>query len=194
IVDDRLDIRAAGEWTKRDGYSFNELTESPIDGRDLWSGRITISAKPLPNLQATLIWEHFSEDDDRLRTAKQLCKTAPIPAGAGGGYLNANDYLTQGCEDVSLYSPQAFEVPNAFALPYFFPLAEAAAPINSGSNVYESTTQSTDLRHIESALNPGYKAKNDTIEFNADYNISPALTLTSQTGYNSDFLWSTEDY
>ena len=37
-------------------------------------------------------------------------------------------------------------------------------------------------------------AKNDTLELNADYNITPALTFTSQTGYNQDFLWSTEDY
>ena len=29
---------------------------------------------------------------------------------------------------------------------------------------------------------------------NADYQIAPALTFTSQTGYNHDFLWSTEDY
>jgi outer membrane receptor protein involved in Fe transport len=35
IVDDRLDIRLAGEWTKRQGYSFNSLTDNRIDGRDL---------------------------------------------------------------------------------------------------------------------------------------------------------------
>ena len=27
IVDDRLDLRVAGEWTKRDGYSFNEIDQ-----------------------------------------------------------------------------------------------------------------------------------------------------------------------
>ncbi len=79
IVDDRFDIRVAGEWTKRNGYSFNELSGSPIDGRDLWSGRVTIGWKPAENLQTYLVWEHFSEDDDRLRSGKQLCKTAPIP-------------------------------------------------------------------------------------------------------------------
>ena len=47
---------------------------------------------------------------------------------------------------------------------------------------------------IDSSLNPIYKAKNDTIEFNADYQITPALTFSSDTGYNHDFLWSTEDY
>ncbi|HVZ70513.1 MAG TPA: TonB-dependent receptor, partial [Rhizomicrobium sp.] len=30
IVDDRLDIRVAGEWTKRQGYSFNEITGQRI--------------------------------------------------------------------------------------------------------------------------------------------------------------------
>ena len=59
---------------------------------------------------------------------------------------------------------------------------------------YASTTQSTNLRVIESTLNPHYKAKNDTLELNADYTVTPALTFTSQTGYNQDFLWSTEDY
>ncbi len=37
VVDDRLDIRVAGEWTKRQGYSFNAITDQRIDGRDLWS-------------------------------------------------------------------------------------------------------------------------------------------------------------
>ena len=59
---------------------------------------------------------------------------------------------------------------------------------------YASTTQSRNLRDIQTTLNPVYKAKNDTLELNADYNLSPALTFSSQTGYNQDFLWSTEDY
>ncbi len=83
IVDDRLDIRVAGEWTKRQGYSFNSLTDQRIDGRDLWSGRVSIGVKPIENLQVNLVWEHFSEDDDRMRTSKQLCKTAPIPSNRG---------------------------------------------------------------------------------------------------------------
>ncbi len=59
---------------------------------------------------------------------------------------------------------------------------------------YSSTTQSRNLRVIESSLNPVYRAKNDTFELNSDYQFGSALTLTSQTGFNRDFLWSTEDY
>ncbi len=66
--------------------------------------------------------------------------------------------------------------------------------IRGGFDPYSSTTQSRNLRVIQSSLNPIYKAKNDTIELNSDYTATPTLTLTSQTGYNQDFLWSTEDY
>ena len=202
LVDDRLDLRVAGEWTKRDGYSFNELTNSPIDGRDLWSGRVTLGWKPAENVQTTLVWEHFSEDDDRMRTSKQLCKTDPGPLGGvegvsapGGGTTFApGDYLTQGCLPTSLYSADAFEVPNGFSLPYYSGLKDAGIPLRVGFDVYSETTQSRNLRDIQSSLNPVYKAKNDTLEFNADYQITPALTVSSQTGFNHDFLWSTEDY
>ena len=37
VVDDRFDLRIAGEWTKRDGYTTNEITGNQVDGRDLWS-------------------------------------------------------------------------------------------------------------------------------------------------------------
>ena len=115
IVDDWLDIRIAGKRTKRQGYSFNDITDSRIDGRDLWSGRVTVGWKPVENLQTYLIWEHYSEDDDRLRSSKQLCKTAPIPSSVDGqpvpapgiGDLSITDiggYFSEGCLPASLYS------------------------------------------------------------------------------------------
>jgi len=140
VLDDRFDIRIAGEWTKRNGYTFNASTDKSVDGRDLWSGRVTLAYKPTENLQTTLVWEHFSEDDDRMRTAKQLCKTvlppaeikgqfsgysfdeqvpAPNPGNNGGGALDLNTgYLSQSCQMTSLYSPDAFEVPYGLSLPY----------------------------------------------------------------------------
>jgi iron complex outermembrane receptor protein len=206
IVDDRADLRIAGEWTKRQGYSFDTLTNDRIDGRDLWSGRVTLGLKPTEKLQAYLIWEHFSEDDDRMRTAKQLCKTDPAPTSVDGasvipGNLTitgavANisaDYLSQGCEPTSLYSPDAFEVPYGFSLPYVVGLGVPGAA-NPNLDPYASTVQSRNLRVIESEIQPHYQAKNNTVEFNADYALTPALTFTSQTGYNQDFLWSAEDY
>lgn len=213
IVDDRVDLRVAGEWTKRNGYTTNAITGDPVDGRDLWSGRVTLALKPINDLRATLVWEHFSEDDDRLRTSKQLCKTAPIPAEIGGVPVEAPQaplaysealYVSQGCMPVGLYDKGnpangdygAFGVPNGYTLPYYEPLGFGGAPVMAFApfDPYASTSQSTNLRAIESQINPQYKSKNDTLEFNADYSVSPSLTLSSQTGYSHDFLWSTEDY
>ena len=202
IVDDELDIRVAGEWTKRQGYSFNETDDQRIDGRDLWSGRVTIGWKPVSNLQTYLVWEHFSEDDDRLRSSKQLCKTDNGPGEVGGVAKPVNpgtfligdsgDFFSQGCLPASLYSPDAFEAPLGFVLPIV--VGEQLINIMNPINPYAGVTQSPNLRVVESGLNPSYRAKNDVVEFNADYTLTPALTFTSQTGFNHDFLWSTEDY
>ena len=50
---------------------------------------------------------------------------------------------------------------------------------------------------IQSVLTPTYKAKADTLEINADYTITPALSRrfrASQTGYGADLLHSTQDF
>ncbi|HEV2560940.1 MAG TPA: TonB-dependent receptor plug domain-containing protein [Rhizomicrobium sp.] len=206
IVDDRLDVRVAGEWTKRDGYSFNQITNSPIDGRDLWSSRLSIGIKPFQDLQINVVWEHFQENDDRLRTSKQLCETDTPPTTVNGvpvppvnsdlGFGDAFDpitYLSQACRPDSLYSPHSFEVPYGYSLPYV-KAAKLTGEINPSIDPYASTTQSRNLRVIESTVDPNYQARNDVLELNADYNVTPELTFTSQTGFNHDFLWSTEDY
>ena len=202
IVDDRLDVRLAGEWTKRQGYSFNDSTNQRIDGRDLWSARATIGWKPSSEVQAYLVWEHFSENDDRIRSSKQLCKTAPIPSEVGGkviapggnGVFGDSNLLSQGCEATSLYSPEAFQVPNGFTLPYVTALAADVGQWDGVVDPYASISQSRNLRVIQSQLDPTYRSQNDIVQLNVDYTISPALTFTSQTGFNHDFLWSTQDY
>jgi iron complex outermembrane receptor protein len=214
ISGDNFDLRIAGEWTKRDGYTDDTTINQQVDGRDLWSTRMTLGWKPASNVQTDFIWEHFSEDDDRLRTGKQLCQTAIAPTAVDGVPVpNFNDatvylpqhYLDQGCVATSLYAPSAFEVPDGNTLPYYEPFCPLGVPLQGCNTVlgegnsanfdpYASTTQSTNLRQIQSAFDPIYRAKNDTLEYNANWSISPVLTLTSQTGYNHDFLWSNEDY
>jgi outer membrane receptor protein involved in Fe transport len=206
IVGDKLGIRAAGEWTKRDGYSFNSTAGKPVDGRDLWSTRLTIGFRPIEHFQAYLVWEHFEEDDDRLRTAKQLCKKDPGLQSVDDVSFAANPLLrawtSQGCLPTSLYSADAFQTPNGQAIPivaadeYVF---NGVGGSNNGFllnqvDPYSSTTQSRDLRVIESDLTPTYRSKNDVFELTANYSVTPELTLISQTGYNKDELRSTEDF
>ncbi len=201
VVGDKLDLRVAGEWTKRDGYTFDTTTDKSTDGRDLWSGRVSVLVHPIENLTATVVWEHFQENDDRLRSAKTLCTTDPGPSSVDGpdGLVTNIDvsgdaFLSQGCKQGSLYSPSAFGVPNPGSLPIVAGNEYAFSLVQAGFNPYGTLSQSPDLRVIGSALQPHYRAHNDTLEFNADYQIAPSLTLTSQTGYNKDSLYSTEDF
>jgi len=222
IEDDYLAVRIAGEWTKRDGYTYDQTTGKQIDGRDLWSSRVTVGWKPFAGVEADLVWEHFSEDDDRLRSGKQLCKRDPGPDSVGpinqninlpGGFghnavnISAGQYVTnldtsghavlsQGCLPVSLYSPESRETPNGQALPIVYAAEFGSTFFGLMPDVepYLSTVQPNSLRVIQSELTPQYRAKNDTIELNATYNISPTLTFTSDSGYNHDFLASLEDF
>ena len=136
-VGNRLAIRAAGALTKRDGYGINEAASDPlvlndvredVDGRDLWSARITVGWEPIEAIRVNALWERFEEDDNRVRTSKQLCKHDPgfdafdtfswdeldpsliTPLERGG--------LSQGCLPGSLYDQSAFGTPNGASLPY----------------------------------------------------------------------------
>jgi iron complex outermembrane receptor protein len=215
IVDDRVDLRVAAEWTKRDGYTFDSSLGIPVDGRDLWSSRVTLGWKPVESVQAYAIWEHFDESDDRVRSAKQLCKKDPGPASVNGLAISSLPYpgsnyrldmpasftqdfvqtwLSQGCLPASLYSADAFGTPNGRVYPFYgLGAFFAGYPLLNDIDPYASQTQSRNLRVIQSLIKPHYSAKNDTLEFNADWAFTPSLTLTSQTGYNKDFLYSTED-
>ena len=220
VYGDKLDLRVAGEWTKRDGYSFNETTDKSIDGRNLWSSRVTVSFHPIERLQAYAIWEHFQEDDDRVRSAKQLCKKDPGPTSVDGMDITnlptdtyyalfivspsafARAWLSQGCLPTSFYSADAFETPNGQSLPFvaageFLFNGIGTAPngfLLNEVDPYASNIQSRNLRNIQSDLSPSYRAKNDVFELNADFEVTPELTLTSQTAYNKDQLRSTEDF
>ncbi len=178
IVGDKLDLRIAGEWTKREGYAFNDETQHRIDGRDLWSGRVSLLVHPIDKLTANFVWEHFDENDDRARSTKQLCTRDPgtptIDGPAGPQHpvdLNANS-LSLGCVMGPLYGPSAFQTPSAGALPFVVaPQVWSLIPLFK--NPYASLTQSQDLRTVSSLLDPKYRAKNDTFELNIDFAVTP---------------------
>ncbi len=219
IVDNKLMLRVAGEWTDRDGYAFNQLQNKPIDGRDLWSTRTTLRWAPADTFHADFIWEHFQEADDRIRSGKQLCHTDPgpdslhydnghgqvvdIPVTYGNNNLTFSvnrGSFSQGCLPGSLYDQGnpgmgdygAFGVVNGFSLGFVQGLGFYG--LFSGANPYASANQSTNLRNIQSQGPTLYRAKNDTLEFNAEWQVAPWLTFNSETGYNRDFLYSTEDF
>jgi len=227
LIEDKLGVRVAGSLTDRQGYDYNTGTKHAINGRDLWSGRVTVQFNPTENIRSNLVWERFNEDDNRSRTGKQLCHRDPGLETVGNVptvqdptvnfQLQMRPALfSQGCKPGSLYEDAAFGTPNGLALPFVFgmlalggdcgpscstlyplgfdPVTGAPQTLVQVQDPYGGMMQSRDLRVIDSFRDPIYKAKADVLELNLDFDITDALTLTSQTAYNKDQTYSFQDY
>ncbi|ULQ47714.1 TonB-dependent receptor [Flagellatimonas centrodinii] len=221
LNEDTLALRLAYASTVRDGYVTNEFDNKPIDGRDLATTRISLGWQPTGALTANFSWERFDENDNRLRSAKNLCHRdngpeqianldlATIPADVAQAVRRG---VQQGCLPGSLYSNGAYGTPNGDALPFVtagrinnqFLLQAPAGTIGLGFfggpalltniDVYANARQSNDLRTVYSPIKPQYKAKADVFDLSLSLAWTDAVTLNSYTVYAQDELFSTQDF
>lgn len=203
-------VRAGASVTKRDGFDHNTENDTWVNGRDLFSTRLTAAWEPNNRFRANLIWEHFGEDDNRARTGKQLCTPDPGPTSVGSFQLTTDEAqgrLSQGCLPGSLYSENAYGTPNGTGMAQMFAAAgivygykrvgNSRVIVNAVTpnlNPYEGVVQSRDLREIATSYDPKFRAKNDVIQLNLEFNVSDSLNLFSQTVYTEDSYYSTQDY
>ena len=135
---DTFAIRGAYAATERDGYTYNAGTDSDVDGRNLWTGRISLGWQPNDRIRADLIYERFYEEDDRLRTGKQLCHRDEGPETLGSVHIETGVPLDpsfvgreeavalrraafgQGCEPGSLYADGAYDTPNGLSYNFVY--------------------------------------------------------------------------
>ena len=93
---DRLGIRVAGTYLRRDGFTKNLFNNTDIDGRDQYAVRGSLRWEPSDNTTIDLMGYYFHEKDDRLRIQKQLCQRDPtgvlgcLPGQLQFGTTNAN--------------------------------------------------------------------------------------------------------
>jgi iron complex outermembrane receptor protein len=209
LAGEKLALRVAGSSTQRDGYAQNDGTDNAIDGRDLYSTRVTLGFRPSDRFHGDLIWERFKEDDNRARSTKQLCTRDPGPT-AVGSVQNlaplASAFMSQGCQNASLYADSAYGTPNGLSIPFvlagaqntqflgFDPATFVTVPLLNAVDPYGGAAQSRDLRRISSQFDPQYRAKADVLELNFDFELTPNLVVTSQTAYNEDHYFSSQDY
>jgi outer membrane receptor protein involved in Fe transport len=193
---DQFQVRAAASWLSRDGYGRNLVTGHDIDGRDLWSTRLSGRWKPTANFTADVMWEHFEEDDSRARVQKQLCIKDPGPTSLGGVPTNLAGrstqlYMTQGCLAGDLHSPNALQEVNS------------AATLGGGLGIltglitgdaYAGKTQNPDLRTMESAFDPMYRSQGDVILTTLDWKMGDHLDLTFTAGYAYGNSFTEADY
>ncbi|GLR46666.1 TonB-dependent receptor [Sphingomonas astaxanthinifaciens] len=63
IADDKLMVRVAGKYEKRDGYGKNLFTGRDIDDRDAYAFRGVLVSRLTPDVKLTLIGDHSREKD-----------------------------------------------------------------------------------------------------------------------------------
>ncbi len=146
-------LRAAYGSTVRDGYGYNQYDGSDIDDRDLWTGRLTLGWEPNERTRVNLLYERFEEDDQRVRSVKQLCHRDEGPTSIGsldfstltnrltGGNgeeagVILQDALSQGCLPGSLYADGAFSAPNGYAIPFLMATRTPGQSGGVGDNPY----------------------------------------------------------
>ena len=203
---DTLAFRASGAWTKRDGFDYNTFTQKRVNGRDLWSTRAILAWEPSDNFRANVIWQHFEEDDDRARTGKQLCTRDPGPDTINGIAVPdaARGKLSQGCLPGSLYTDAAYGTPNGDSLAYIYVANQIGwgyrasdrsvlRPVRAG-DPYAGIVQSKNLREIATSYDPIFRAKNDVVQLNMEFEPSDGLKFVSQTAYSRDRYYSSQDY
>lgn len=222
IVPDAFGLRIAGSMTDRDGYDYNSVTKNRINGRDLWSLRTTLGFEN-DWLRGSFIWERFRETDNRSRTGKQLCHRDDSPEMIGStptreanpaNAFNARyqearaAFFSTGCKAGSLYDEGAFGTPNGLALSYVqganvlgyvsgLGKDENGLPVgllDPTIDPYGGMMQSRNLREIASFKDPIYRAKSDLLQLNLDIDLASSLTLSSQTAWNWDGVYSFQDY
>ena len=187
---DGMALRVAGSYLEREGYASNPVTGNDIDGRELFGIRATLGLEPTEYLRGWVSYEHFEEDDSRLRAGKQLCKKDPFNTSFNGIAISAADQLATslGCSDVPLDQMDG-RVNSAATLGGG--LAITAGLLNGDAF---TAPVIADLRTIESAFDPIYQADQDLISWKAEFDLSDSLTATYLGSYNETSTTSIEDY
>jgi outer membrane receptor protein involved in Fe transport len=198
-LNDTFALRLAGTYLKRDGYGKNLATGNDADDRDLYGARATLSFRPTDTFSAFFMYDHFDEDDNRSRIGKQLCTKDIGPANVGGAAYSAvpaiaqmqRGSFSQGCLPTALDSPGVFGTVNSQAT--LGGLFGALGGFQTG-DAYAGKMQTSNVRDIESTFDPIYRSKTDIYMFNAEWDLTESLRLTSLSAVTSYDLYTRQDY
>ncbi|MEO5641246.1 MAG: TonB-dependent receptor [Sphingomicrobium sp.] len=194
LAGDKLAFRLAGSYLSRDGFGHNTYTGNRINDRDLWSTRASLTAKPTEGVEATLMWQHFEESDNRARTGGLICTRDNGPASVGGVSVTnptIRAYLSQGCANASIYGANANGTPNSLTTIFGY-FANAFGLV--AGDYYAGKTVSRNLQDTDSLFDPQYKTNNDIYQLRVGIKLTPSLKFESISSYLDDDLFSTRDF
>ncbi|MGA0602399.1 TonB-dependent receptor [Caulobacter sp. KR2-114] len=188
---DMFAVRVAGDFSKHDGYQFNEFNGTRTNAQNIWATRATVSFTPNSKFHAYLMWEHFAEDDSgggNAGVSTNSCITDPGPSSIGGvAVTNAavRNYLSFGC---SL-------TPNIYAAGSRGGILNGVGTFGNrlavenhlaAGNLFANNVQPTGAYDVNIDVNPTNLTRNDLAQFSAEWDITDSLKLSSLTTYDRD--------
>lgn len=189
-IGDKIAVRVAGSSLERSGYATNTVTGNDIDDRSLYGIRASVAVEPTDRFRALLIYDHFEEDDKRIRSGKQLCKKDPLKTSFAGQAINPFDGLVTslGCQEAPL--DEMNDRVNSVAT-LGGGLAIVAGLLNGDAF---TAPINPNLREIESAFDPSYQAEQTLITGKLEFDLTDSLLLTYLGAYSENSVQSKEDY
>ena len=104
VIDDVLAVRAAAQYVKDDGYTYNRVTGNDVNATDYWAVRLSALYTPTPDIEALFQLNRFVNRGDATQP-QHRATMAFDPSAAGPDGLCAPAYYTSGlCGDAFGYA------------------------------------------------------------------------------------------
>ncbi len=201
IIEGQLGLRIAGDWQQRDGFVKNVANGDKLDGRNQYSLRGTLRWTPTARTTIDLIVSGSHEDDNRMRSQKQLCSSDPtgtlgcLPDSLSNGLVNLNAGQSTIASSVQGFNSAFAGTPLAGlggALGLYdlsTPPATPALCLTPGNPCNPS-----DPRKVYSDFDPKYNAQDAFYALNWKQNVTSWLDSTLVVGFDRATTYSQESY
>lgn len=185
-LSDKLGVRVAGFYLKRDGYTTNLYDDSKIDDRDMFAIRGSLRWEPTDTTTVDLMGYYFREDDSRMRIQKQMCQRDPtgvlgcLPARREYGITNANSTFVGVLTSKQFLAVRG--IPASLGLGDLY-----------GADAYAGVVNPADPRTVNTDYTPTYYTSEE--QYQARINQEFGQMKLQVTGfYHKAVVDSTQDY
>lgn len=169
-IDPAIQLRLAGFYLKRDGFTRNITTGNGIDGRNQYSLRATLRINMDSDTRLDIMFQHSKEDSTRTRETKRLCKAvtvlgcSPLELGFDSPDVTGGGVLFQG-----LLAPFT---------------GTLVAP---GYNIYAGAPNPTNLRQVAADTDASFKGTQNSLTAELSHQAGDVqlISLTAFTSGNS---------
>jgi iron complex outermembrane recepter protein len=183
---DKIGVRLAGFYLKRDGYTENLFDNTDVDGRDMYAVRGSIRFQPTETTTIDLMGFYFREKDDRARIQKQLCQRDPtgvlgcLPNRRDFGTTNANSTFVGVLTSREFFATQG--LPTALALGSLY-----------GPDSYSGFNNPADVRQVRTDFTPEYFSDEQQYQARIDQELGN-MNLQVTGFYHKASVDSRQDY